>query len=175
MKHVKLFEKFSGIENRARLSDKMLSTLNEQIKNELQSSQIYRAISCWLDDNGWVEASKYYFKSSQEELVHMDKVYSYLFSRNCKAVVPAVDKVEGEFKDIRDILEISLEHEIAVSEEWNVIADLAIKEGDNPTYEFACFFQKEQVEEEEKFRNLLFKMNLDIPNYELDELFGELV
>lgn len=40
-----MFKSFSDIKNKARLSDKILKMLNEQIKNELESSQIYRAIS----------------------------------------------------------------------------------------------------------------------------------
>ena len=35
-------------------------------------------------------------------------------------------------------------------------------------------FLKEQVTEEEKFRNLLFKMNLDAPKWKIDELFKDL-
>jgi ferritin len=41
----------------------------------------------------------------------------------------------------------------------------------NTTYEFSQWFIKEQVEEEEKFRNFIFKMNLDMPDYEIDDMF----
>jgi ferritin len=178
MKTIKTFSIFKlneNIENDKRLSDKILDILNKQIKNELESSQIYRAMSCWLDDNGWIGASKYFFKSAQEELIHMDKIYQYLFDRNCLAKVPTVGAVKQEYKDIKNILEESLEHEIEVTENWENIANLAKNEGDNTTYDFSQWFLNEQKEEEEKFRNLLFKINLDIPKWELDELFEDLI
>lgn len=162
------------LENKPRLSEAILSLLNTQIKNELQSSQIYKGVSCWLDDNGWIGASKYYFKSAAEELTHMDKIYQYLFDRNCKAVVPTCDEVKQDFKDIREIVEFSLEHEMEVSKQWEEISKKAKEENDSTTHEMAEWFLKEQVEEEEKFRNILFKMNLDMPKWKVDELFEQI-
>jgi ferritin len=176
MKKIISFKLFEGtIENEGRLSEKITTILNEQIKNELDSSQIYRAMSCWLDDQGWVEAAQYYFKSAQEELTHQDKIYEYLFDRNVKPKVPVCSEVEQEFKDIREILEKSLEHEIKVTKEWETIANLAKEEGDNTTYNFSQWFVNEQTEEEKKFRDLLFKLNHEMPQWKLDELFGELL
>lgn len=176
MKKIKKFQMFNeNIENETRLTDKIVDILNEQIKNELQSSQIYRGMSCWCDDKGWIGASKYFWKSAQEELIHMEKVYQYLFDKNCLAKVPTCDKVEQEFKDIRDVVEKSLKHEMDITKNWNDISELAKKEEDNTTFEFAQWFLKEQVEEEEKFRNILFKMNLDMPKYEIDCLFENLM
>ena len=68
LKHIVPFSLFEGIEDKGRLSDKITGILNKQIKNELLSSQIYRGMSCWLDDKGWIDASKYFFKSAQEEI-----------------------------------------------------------------------------------------------------------
>ena len=58
-----------------------------------------------------------------------------------------------------------------VSVQSNDIAKEAKAENDNTTYEFSQWFIKEQVEEEEKFRNFIFKMNLDMPDYEIDDMF----
>jgi ferritin len=169
----KIFKFNEAIENDERLSNKIVSILNEQIHNELQSSQIYRGMSCWLDNN-FIEASKYFFKSAQEELTHMDKIYNYLFDKNCVAKVPTCDKVEQEFKNIREVIEKSLEHEILVTKNFDDIANLAKEEGDNTTYVFSQWFINEQVEEEERMRNILFKMNLDMPDWKIDEMFGDL-
>lgn len=161
------------IEDKGRLSTELTTVLNEQIKNEITSSQIYRAMSCWLDDKGWIDASKYYFKAATEELNHMNKIYEFLFARNVLAVVPSVDEVKQTFDSIRNIVEESLEHEILVSQQWENISNKAKEQNDNTTYEFAQWFLKEQIEEEEKFRNLLFKFNLDMPDWKCDELFAE--
>ena len=174
---IKKFNNFlnEGVEDDKRLSDPIIKILNEQIKNELQSSQIYRGMACWLDDEGWISASKYFFKAGQEELVHMDKIYNYIFDKNCVAKVPTCDEVEQSFKSIRQVVEKSLEHEIEVTKNWEDIAELAKKEGDNTTYQFSQWFLTEQTEEEDKFRDILFKMDKDMPDYEVDELFDELM
>ena len=176
MKKIIRFTSFNeSIENDTRLTDKIVNILNEQIKNELQSSQIYRGMSCWSDDKGWIGASKYFWKASLEELTHMDKIYQYLFDRNCLSKVPTCVEVKQDFKDIRDTVEKSLEHEIEITKNWNDISEQSKKEEDNTTYEFAQWFLTEQIEDEEKFRNILFKMNLDMPKYEIDKLFEDLL
>jgi len=156
-----------------RLSKTVLAILNEQTKNELLSSQIYRGMSCWLNDAKWPEGTKLFFKYADEELTHMSKIYQYIFDRNCTAVVPACEPVKTQFTDIREIVEAALQHEIEVTNNWEAISTLSKEEGDNTTYEFSQWFLKEQVEEEDKFRTILEKMDLDMPKYEIDELFGE--
>jgi ferritin len=162
-----------GIEDEARISKKILGLLNTQIKLELESSQLYRSISCWLDEEGWVTASKYYFTSAQEELKHMDKIYEYIFDKNGRAVTPGSEKPKGDFKDIKTIVVESLKHEMGVTENWNNIANAAMSEKDNDTYALSQWFLAEQIEEEAKFRDFIFRMRLDMPKYEIDEMFGE--
>jgi large subunit ribosomal protein L21 len=55
--------------------DKIIILLNKQIKNELDSSQLYRAISCWLDNEGWLASSKYFNKKAYnyESLNHQNR------------------------------------------------------------------------------------------------------
>lgn len=171
-RNIKLFEQFNGIEDKARLSDSMVKFLNEQIKNELNSSQIYRAISCWCDDKGYISPCKYYKKSAQEELVHMEKIYEYLFDKNCKAKTPACNEAKDNYKDIYEVLEQSLEHEIQVTKNWNDIADQALKEKDNDTYTLAQWFISENREEEQKFRDIIFNARLeDTPLWKIMSLF----
>jgi len=171
MKKIISFSLFEGIENEKRLSDKITKILNDQIKNELQSSQIYRGMTCWLDSKGWNDAAKYFLKSSQEELIHMEKVYQYLFDRNVVAKVPVTEDVKQEFEDLRNVVEESLKHEMEITKNWEEISKLAKEENDNTTYEFAQWFSKEQIEEENKFRDMLDKFNLDTPKWRQDELF----
>jgi ferritin len=175
MEKIVPFSLFEGIENEGRLSEKITKILNDQIKNELQSSQIYRGMTCWLDNAGWNDAAKYFFKSSQEELIHMDKIYQYLFDKNVMAKVPTTEEVKQKFESIREVVEESLKHEIEVTKKWEEISKSAEEDNDNTTYEFAQWFLKEQTEEENKFRDVLDKMNLDLPKYEIEYLFKDLL
>lgn len=158
-----------------RLSGPVQAVLNQQIKNELISSQIYKAMACCLDNRGWVNASKVFFKYGQEELTHMDKVYNYLFDMNCKPIVPDCPSQRLTYADITEILTMSLEHEIGVTANWNNIANVALANKDNTTYEISQWFIKEQVEEENKFRDLLYLVDKGIPEWELEEHFKSML
>jgi ferritin len=163
-----------SIENDPRISTELTKLLNNQIKNELTASQMYRGMACWLDDKQLTEASLYFFTSAQEELTHQDKIYKYLFDRNCLAKVPSVDEPKQDYSDLRTVLNAALEAEIFTTKCWNEIAELAKKENDNVTYEFSLWFSKEQVEDEGKIRDLIFFLNLDTPQYEMEIKFKEL-
>lgn len=167
--------KKSSIEQKPRLSKSITGILNKQIENELYSSQIYRSFSAWLDDKGWIGGSELFFKYADEELGHMSKIYKYLYEKNARALVPNVKNVPQEFKDIRDLVGKALEHEMKVTKNWNDIANKAKAEDDNDTYSFALGYVNEQREEEEKIRNILFSMDLDMPKWKIDELFKNLL
>ena len=170
---VALYE--SAIEQESRLSSGITEILNQQILNELESSQMYRSMSAWMDDAGWINGSQLFFKYADEELGHMSKIYKYLYEKNCRAIVPASGEVQQEFKDVRLIAEAALEHEMKVTKNWNDIANKAKSEDDHDTYTLALSFVNEQREEEEKIRNILFQMDLDMPKWKIDELFKELL
>jgi len=170
---VALYE--SAIEQEPRLSSGITEILNTQIMNELNSSQMYRSMSAWMDDAGWINGSQLFFKYADEELTHMTKIYKYLYEKNCRAVVPTPPDVAKDYKDVRAIVEGALEHEMLVTKNWNDIANKAKSEDDHDTYTLALSFVNEQREEEEKIRNILFQMDLDMPKWKVDELFGELM
>lgn len=167
--------KKNSVEQKPRLSKSITSVLNKQIENELYSSQVYRSFSAWLDDKGWIGGSELFFKYADEELGHMSKIYKYLYEKNARALVPNVKNVPQEFNDIRDLVEKALEHEMRVTKNWNEIANKAKSEDDNDTYSFALGYVNEQREEEEKIRNILFSMDLDMPKWKIDEMFKNLL
>lgn len=164
-----------AIEHEPRLIPAITEILNAQIANELNSSQIYRSMSAWLDDKGWIGGSALFFKYAEEELAHMTKIYKYLYEKNCRAIVPACAAPAIDYAGVRELTEAGLQHEIQVTTNWTNIANLAKENNDHDTFSFAMAFVNEQREEEEKLRNILFKMDLEMPNYELDELFADLV
>ncbi len=164
-----------AVERIPRIKSPVLSVLNEQIKNELYSSQLYRSMASCLDDKGWNNAAKLFFKYADEELTHMRKFYQYIYDRNCKAIVPACEQPPLEFPTINDILNKSLEHEILVSTQCENIARIACENNDKTTVTFMQWFENEQIEEENKFRDLIDLVNLGIPYYELEERFEEML
>jgi len=192
MEHFKSFEQFisessnkqtaekkhmvaEAIEHEPRLIPAITEILNAQIANELNSSQIYRSMSSWLDDKGWIGGSALFFKYADEELAHMSQIYKYIFEKNCRAIVPSCNPVPVDYQSVRQVAESGLAHEMKVTADWTSIANLAKENNDHDTYTFAMKFVNEQREEEEKLRNILFKMDLDMPNWKIDELFNDLL
>lgn len=188
MKHFKSFEQFiaesedkksaevnEAIEHEARLIPAITEILNKQIANELESSQIYRSMSAWLDDKGWIGGSALFFKYADEELAHMSSIYKYIYEKNCRAIVPPCNPVPIDYPGVREVAEAALAHEMKVTADWTAIANLAKDNNDHDTYTLAMKFVNEQREEEEKMRNILFKMDLEMPNWKIDELFSDLL
>ena len=62
LKNKTMSESNSKLEFKSRLQPNVISILNSQIANELQSIQIYRGMACYLDNIGWSNASKYFMK-----------------------------------------------------------------------------------------------------------------
>ena len=171
LKNKPIQESNSKLEFKPRLQPTIVSILNLQIANELQSSQVYRSMACYLDNCGWTNAASYFFIASDEELIHMNKIYDYLFSKNCKAITPEITKVNQEFKNIRDVITKALEHEILVTEQWENIANISCESKDRTTMFFSQWFLNEQITEESKFRNLLYMIDKGTPDWYLDKKF----
>lgn len=161
------------LDKQPRLSVEMQALLTKQIMNEMHSCNLYKQLAGWLDDNDWTFGAKLFMKYGNEETAHADKVIEYMFERNCKVDILAIEKPVISVKNVRDVLLASLEHEILVSNQWKTIAAMAMKEADLTTFGIAQWFINEQVEEESKFRDFLFKLNLNMPEYELDEEFKD--
>lgn len=141
-----------------RISDKIHELLNTQIANELNSSRLYLAISQWADYNGYFGIAKLYRKYSEEELVHMNKIYSYLQDRNALPAVPATKMYATNFKDVQFVVNETFVHEKEVSGNWKDIWLAAMVEKDGHTFDLAMWFLHEQTEEEAKAINLNDKL-----------------
>ena len=143
-----------------RLPQVIVDDLNKHIEAEAYSSQIYLAMSMWCEDNGYTGGAKLFKKYSEEELTHMNKLYQYILDRDYCPITPALEKPANEYSDILDVIETAYKHEIEVSDSYHVTADIAMKERCHTTYAFIHWFIKEQIEEEAKFANLIYKYNI---------------
>jgi len=143
-----------------RLPQSIVDDLNKHIEAEAYSSQIYLAMSMWCEDNGYTGGAKLFKKYSEEELTHMNKLYQYILDRDYCPITPALEKPANEYSDILDVIETAYKHEIGVSDSYHVTADIAMKERCHTTYAFIHWFIKEQIEEEAKFANLIYKYNI---------------
>lgn len=134
--------------------------LNAQIGIESQASYKYLALASWCDTEGYSGAAKFLYEHSDEERMHMLKLFRYINDKGGKATVPAVETPKAEFKSLKEVFKYAYEGELFVSESINKIAALCMKEGDFTTQNFIQWYINEQLEEENLYRGILDKMKL---------------
>ena len=70
------------------LSKNIENKLQDQIKKEASSSQIYLAMACWAEVNGFSGAADFLYEHSNEEREHMLKLIRFVNERGGHATVP---------------------------------------------------------------------------------------
>ena len=90
------------------LSSNMKKALNDQINAELYSAYLYLSMAAYFEDTnlpgmaGWMKAQ------AQEEVGHAMKFYSYVFDRDSKVELKAIDGPKGPiFKAKEGIVRMS--------------------------------------------------------------------
>tara|TARA_B110000037_G_C17123802_1_gene507073 strand:- start:4864 stop:5370 length:507 start_codon:yes stop_codon:yes gene_type:complete len=142
------------------VSKKIKKALNDQIKLESESSQLYLAMACWAEVNGFEGVSEFMYDQSDEERQHMLKIIKYLNNRGGNTIVSELNAPKHKFESIRDLFENLLQHEIFISEQINKLVHITFEEKDFATHSFLQWYVTEQIEEEATARNIIDKMNL---------------
>ena len=105
------------------LSKKIQELLNRQVELEAASSQYYLAMASWAQVKGYNGVSKFLYKHSDEERMHMLKLVHFVNERGGHGLVPALKAPTANFKNIQEIFEMILKHEVHVSTEINKLVD----------------------------------------------------
>jgi ferritin len=156
------------LRNEKRLTPKMETVLNEWLRLEFNSSQLYQSMAVWSDNRGYVGLKKMYLKDAGEEMIHYNKVLNYIMDRNCNPIIPESPKMSNEYSSFKEVIEKSLEHEMKISEAILAVNSNAENEKDKTTYFFTQWFINEQIEEEEKFRDILDELAIGTPEWFID-------
>ncbi len=146
--------------NTNRLSKKIESILNQQVKKEGNAAQIYLSYGCWADAEGYGGISNFLFRHSQEERNHMMKVMQYIMERGGRVKITALDVPPKDPKNIQECFEKIFQHEIDNSNAIYEIVNLSFEEKDWATWNFAQWFVKEQIEEEKLIMDLMDKLKI---------------
>jgi len=142
------------------LDKKVEKKLNDQVKAEGQSSQLYLSMASWADAKGLNGTAQFLYRHSDEEREHMLKLVKFINERGGKAVIPSFVKPIGDFKSIKNCFESLLKHELHVTALINDIVDTCLKAKDYPTYNFMQWYVSEQIEEEALARDVLDKLEM---------------
>ena len=142
------------------MNKRVEAAINDQIKKEASSSQYYLAMASWAENNGLNGTAKFMYTHSDEERFHMLKLVKFVNERGGTAIIPSIDQPPVKFKDLKNVFEKLLEHEIGVTASINNLVDICLQEKDYTTHNFVQWYVSEQLEEEALARTILDKLKL---------------
>lgn len=140
------------------ISEECVKYLNYRIEQEEYSSRIYLSMSMWLNNKGYTGAASLWKKYSDEEMAHADWARTYLLSFGLQPLTPKLEQPEQNFTGLPQIIQLSFEHEIEVSQQIKQMAGHAFTKGDHMLYELCLKYLKEQVEEHDKTQTWVDKL-----------------
>lgn len=129
--------------------------LNEQVGKEAASSSYYLSMASWCEKTGYANAAEFLYRHSDEERMHMLKLFHYINDAGGHALQPAITDLTHEFNNLREVFEQVLDHEISVTQSINEIVDHCFTIKDFATFQFLQWFVTEQREEETLARRAL--------------------
>lgn len=134
--------------------------LNDQIRIEAESSQIYLAMASWAENQGFEGVASFMYAHSDEERMHMLKLVKFVNERGGHAQVSALEKPPISFGSFKEMFKTLFDHEVMVSQKINDLVGVTLDERDYATHNFLQWYVAEQIEEEALARNILDKINL---------------
>ena len=167
------------LRQRMGVQEQIIQLLNNQVKMEAQSSALYLSMAAWCDQNSFDNSATFFYNQSNEERDHMLKIFHFISNMGGVAVSPAISAPRKDFHSLREIFELTLDSEIAVTESIHQLVEACRKANDYTTENFLQWFIAEQVEEEQVARKILdyFDMIQDAPAglLMIDERVGKAV
>ncbi|MEL0455168.1 ferritin [Flavobacteriaceae bacterium SZ-1-7] len=142
------------------LSKKIQDALNNQIRVEAESSQIYLAMACWAEVKGLEGVSNFMYAQSNEEREHMLKLVRFVNERGGHAKISELKAPNVTFNSFKDMFKELFNHEVFVSESINELVHITLQEKDYATHNFLQWYVAEQIEEEAMARTILDKINM---------------
>lgn len=142
------------------LSKSIEKALNNQIRIEAESSQIYLAMACWAEVKGLEGVAGFMYDQSNEERDHMLKLVKFVNERGGHAHISELKAPNVTFESFKEMFEKLFEHEVFVSESINNLVHISLQEKDYATHNFLQWYVSEQIEEEAMARTILDKINL---------------
>jgi ferritin len=142
------------------LKQQVLDLLNKQINLEHYSSNLYLAMSSWCNAQGLEGSANFLANHSREELQHMHKLFNYINETGSQALINSVDAPENAFKDIKEVFELTFQHEQHITNKINELVHYTLEEKDYATFNFLQWYVSEQHEEEALFKSILDKIEI---------------
>ena len=93
----------------------LVDAINEQIKFEFYSAQLYLAMASFCKSRDYDGFETWFMTQYEEENFHAMKFYRYLHERGEDVRIPGFEDPRNDFESLTDAFESSLEHEQLVT------------------------------------------------------------
>ncbi|EGT7584825.1 non-heme ferritin [Salmonella enterica] len=142
------------------LKKDMTEKLNDQLNMELFSSLLYQQMSAWCCYHSFEGAATFLSRHAQEEMEHMQRLFTYLTETGCMPHIRAVEAPTAEFDSLSELFKKTYEHEQLITKKINELVHVAMSTKDYSTFNFLQWYVAEQHEEEKLFKSILDKLAL---------------
>ncbi len=142
------------------LSQRIEESLNDQIRIEAESSQVYLSMAIWAEIQGLEGIAQFMYRQSDEERAHMLKLVKYVNERGGHAQITDLKAPKTKFGTFQEMFDELYKHECFVSNSINELVHITLHEKDYATHNFLQWYVAEQVEEEAQAKTILDKINL---------------
>lgn len=140
------------------LSEKLIKMLNEQIKYERYSENLYLAMAAYCASEDLAGFSNFFIVQAEEEKFHAMKFFNYIIEMDGRAEISEIEQPKNTYTSVLDVFQKAYEHEQFVTKRIYTLMDLAVDEREHATISFLKWFVDEQIEEESTFSNLVKKL-----------------
>ena len=131
-----------------KISENVTKAINDQIKAEMWSSNLYLSMSVHFAQVGYNGFAHWLKKQSLEEMEHAYDMMDYLLKRGGEVKIEAIDAVPQKFGSVLEVVQQVYEHECKVTEMIEAVVRAASEAGDMASQDFFWKYIREQVEEE---------------------------
>jgi len=118
------------------ISKKMTDALNEQIALEGYASFLYLSMATWCGNEGLDGCEKFMQRQSEEERMHMLKIFEYMSEVDAIALTPAIAQVPHQFETPQEMFNMVYKHEQKVTKSIHDLLKIAKAENDYTTENF---------------------------------------
>ena len=142
------------------LSSKIQEALNNQIAYENYASNFYLALAYWCDDQALEGCKKFFLRQSDEERMHMLKIYEYMSESGVQPITSAIPQPPIVYLSVQEAFKKVFEQERSVTQSIHNLLTLAQTENDYNTQQFLQWYVDEQREEEAVIRTILDRIKI---------------
>ena len=142
------------------LKKEIEKALYDQIATEAAASFLYLSLPSWCDTKGFEGSAAFLYKQSDEERMHMLRLFHYINNAGGSAVAPEIKKQNYKINTLADAYRLVYKSEIKVTESVNELVDLCTKQKDYSTLNFIQWYVSEQYEEEVLMKSIIDKIEL---------------